>query len=223
MVLSVFFCILVVLYKIMKISYAITVCNEFVEIQKLIPFLLKNKRHEDEIVVLYDSKNGDSNVEEFLRAKSINAEFSWHKDEFDGHFANWKNKLTDFCGGDWIFQIDADEIPNKVLIENLYEILEQNDNVDVVLVPRVNTVEGLTDKHIQKWGWNVDEKGWVNWPDMQYRLYKKSDDIKWVNKVHEVLEGFKTISHLPMAEDLALYHPKQIDRQVKQNEYYETL
>ena len=83
----------------MKISYAITVCNEFVEIQKLIPFLLKNKRHEDEIVVLYDSKNGDSNVEEFLRAKSINAEFSWHKDEFDGHFANWKNKLTDFCGG----------------------------------------------------------------------------------------------------------------------------
>jgi len=207
----------------MKISYAITVCNEFVEIQNLIPFLLKNKRHEDEIVVLYDSKNGDSKIEEFLRAKSVNAEFQWFKDEFDGHFANWKNKLTSFCNGDWIFQIDADEIPNEVLIENLYEILEQNNNVDVVLVPRVNTVEGLTDEHIQKWGWNVDEKGWVNWPDMQYRLYKKSDDIKWVNKVHEVLEGFKTISHLPMAEDLALYHPKQIDRQVKQNEYYETL
>ena len=207
----------------MKISYAITVCNEFVEIQNLIPFLLKNKRYEDEIVVLYDSKNGDSKIEEFLRAKSINAEFQWFKDEFDGHFANWKNKLTSFCNGDWIFQIDADEIPNEVLIENLYEILEQNNNVDVVLVPRVNTVEGLTDEHIQKWGWNVDEKGWVNWPDMQYRLYKKSDDIKWVNKVHEVLEGFKTISHLPMAEDLALYHPKQIDRQVKQNEYYETL
>ena len=208
----------------MKISYAITVCNEFVEIQKLIPFLLKNKRPEDEIVVLYDSKNGNPKVEEFLRAKSINAEFQWFKDEFDGHFANWKNKLNSFCGGDWIFQIDADEIPNEVLVENLYEILKQNNNVDVVLDPRVNTVEGLTDEHIQKWGWNVNEKGWINWPDMQYRLYKKSDDIKWVNKVHEVLEGFKTISHLPMAtEDLALYHPKQIDRQVKQNEYYDTL
>jgi len=208
----------------MKISYAVTVCNEFVEIQKLIPFLLKNKRPEDDIVVLYDSKNGDKNIEDFLRAKSINAEFQWFKDEFDGHFANWKNKLNSFCGGDWIFQIDADEIPNEVLVENLYEILKQNNNVDVVLVPRVNTVEGLTDEHIQKWGWNVNEKGWINWPDMQYRLYKKSDDIKWVNKVHEVLEGFKTISHLPMAtEDLALYHPKQIDRQVKQNEYYDTL
>ena len=208
----------------MKISYAITVCNEFVEIQNLIPFLLKHKRHEDEIVVLYDSKNGDKRIEEFLRAKSINAEFQWFKDEFDGHFANWKNKLNSCCGGDWIFQIDADEIPNEILIENLHEILTKNTTVvDVVLVPRVNTVEGLTDEHIQKWGWNVDEKGWVNWPDFQYRLYKKSDDIKWVNKVHEVLEGFKTISHLPIDEDLALYHPKEIKRQEKQNAYYNTL
>jgi hypothetical protein len=206
----------------MKISYAITVCNEFVEIQKLIPFLLKHKRHEDEIVVLYDSKNGDNRVEEFLRAKSINAEFQWFKDEFDGHFADWKNKLNSFCGGDYIFQIDADEIPNEVLIENLPEILKGND-VDVILVPRVNTVEGLTDEHIQKWGWNVDEKGWVNWPDFQYRIYKNSDDINWKNKVHEVLEGFKSISHLPMEEDLALYHPKEIKRQEKQNEYYDTL
>ena len=110
------------------------------------------------------------------------------------------------------------------MIENLHEILTKNTTiVDVVLVPRVNTVEGLTDEHIKKWRWNVDDKGWVNWPDFQYRLYKNSDDIKWVNKVHEVLEGFKTISHLPIDEDLALYHPKQIDKQIKQNEYYETL
>jgi hypothetical protein len=206
----------------MKISYAITVCNEFVEIQKLIPFLLKHKRNEDEIVVLYDYKNGDKKIEEFLRAKSINAEFQWFGSGFDGHFADWKNKLNSFCSGDYIFQIDADEIPNEVLIENLPEILKGND-VDVILVPRVNTVEGLTDEHIQKWRWNVDEKGWVNWPDFQYRIYKNSDDINWKNKVHEVLDGFRTISHLPMDEDLALYHPKEIERQEKQNEYYDTL
>lgn len=133
-----------------------------------------------------------------------------------------ENKLNSFCSGDYIFQIDADEIPNQVLIENLHEILLGN-NVDVILVPRVNTVEGLTDEHIQKWGWNVDEKGWVNWPDMQYRIYRNSDNIKWINKVHEVLDGFRTISHLPMDEDLALYHPKEIERQEKQNEYYDTL
>ena len=208
----------------MKISYAITVCNEIVEIQKLIQFLLEHKRYEDEIVVLYDSKNGSKSIEQFLRAKSVNGEFSWHSAEFDGHFANWKNKLTDLCNGDWVFQIDADEIPNEILVENLHEILTKNQVVvDVVLVPRVNTVEGLTDEHIKKWNWNVDDKGWVNWPDFQYRLYKNSDDIKWKNKVHEVLDGFKTISHLPLDEDLALYHPKQIERQEKQNEYYDTL
>ena len=83
----------------MKISYAITVCNEFVEIQKLVNFLLDNKRSEDEIVILYDSVNGDKGVEEFLRAKSVNNAINWFSDEFKGHFANWKNKLTSYCAG----------------------------------------------------------------------------------------------------------------------------
>ena len=207
----------------MKISYAITVCNEFVEIQKLVLFLLKHKRDKDEIVILYDYKNGDKGVEEFLRSHSVNSEFIWHKGEFNHHFADWKNHLTDLCTGDFIFQIDADEIPNKQLIYSLPEILKGNPNNEVYLVPRVNTVEGLTDEHIQKWRWNVNEKGWVNWPDNQWRIWKKKDEIKWKNKVHEVLEGYKTYAALPPMEELALYHPKTIDRQVKQNEYYNTL
>lgn len=206
----------------MKISYAITVCNEFKEIQKLIPYLLENKRPDDEIVVLYDSKNGDEKIEEYLRAKSVNPSYSWHSGEFDGHFADWKNKLTDLCNGDYIFQIDADEIPNKELIDNLPQILEMN-SVDVILVPRVNLVDGLTDEYIKKWNWNVDDKGRVNWPDPQWRLYKKSESIRWVNKVHEKLEGYDTISNLPWVEELSLFHHKDIDKQIKQNDYYDTL
>ena len=206
----------------MKISYAVTVCNEFTEIQKLIPYLLDNIRPEDEIVILYDSKNGDKKVEEYLRAKSVNPSYSWHSGEFDGHFANWKNKLTDLCNGDYIFQIDADEIPNEELIQNLPQILEMN-SVDVILVPRVNLVDGLTDEYIQKWKWNVDDKGRVNWPDPQWRVYKKSESIRWINKVHEKLDGFDTISNLPWVEELALFHHKDIDKQIKQNDYYDTL
>ena len=112
----------------MKISYAITVCNEFVEIQKLIPFLLKHKRSEDEIVVLYDSKNGSKSVEDFLRAKSINGESIWTPGEFNRHFADWKNKLNSLCSGDYIFQIDADEIPHLSLIKNLPIVLEHNSS-----------------------------------------------------------------------------------------------
>ena len=78
----------------MKISYAITVCNEFDEIQKLILFLLENKREEDEIVILYDINNGHEGIEQFLKEKSTNKEISWMPGEFNGHFADWKNKLT---------------------------------------------------------------------------------------------------------------------------------
>jgi len=207
----------------MKISFAITVCNEFVEIQKLISFLLENKRDEDEIVVLYDSVNGDSEVEAILRSKSVNLDFTWFNGVFNNHFADWKNTLKDRCKGDYIFQIDADEIPNKILIDQLPTILESNPNNEVFLVPRVNTVEGLTNEHTQKWGWNVDSKGWINWPDYQWRIWKNISDIKWINKVHEKLEGFKTYAPLPAQEELALYHPKEIERQEKQNAYYDTL
>ena len=54
----------------MKISYAITVCNEFVEIQKLVNFLRENKRRQDEIVILFDQKNGDQEVANWLTKQS---------------------------------------------------------------------------------------------------------------------------------------------------------
>ena len=208
----------------MKISYAITVCNELVEIQKLLPYLQNLIRKEDEIIILYDKKNGDKKVEEYLRGNSVdNKSFSWVGKNFKGHFADWKNQLTNLCKGDYIFQIDADEIPNEILIHNLPTILETNSNVDVYHVPRVNTVEGLTDEHIKKWRWRVDEKGWVNWPDYQMRIYKNNSQIKWRNKVHEVLEGHSQFSAFPPQEELALYHHKNIERQEKQNAYYDTL
>ncbi len=206
----------------MKISYAITVCNEFIEIQRLINFLVKNKRPEDEIVVLYDSKNGNKSIEQFLRAKSINGEFAWTPGEFKGHFADWKNKLTSLCKGDYIFQIDADEMVDEYVLRLLPQVLEVN-NVDVILVPRINTVKGLTQEHIQKWGWRVDEKGWVNFPDYQWRIYRNDDNIKWKNKVHEILEGHKSISHLPQQNEWCLIHEKTIEKQEKQNNYYNTL
>lgn len=207
----------------MKLSYCITVCNEFVEIQKLIPFLLEHKNLEDEIVVLFDSKNGDERVEEYLRAKSINSEFFWIGREFDGHFANHKNFIKNYCNGDYIFQIDADEYPNKELFTYLPAVLEANPDNEVYLVPRVNTVDGLTEAHIQKWRWNVSDKGWVNYPDYQWRIWKNVPEIRWKNRVHEVLDGYGSYAPLPAYEALSLYHPKDIARQERQNDYYDTL
>jgi len=207
----------------MKISYAITVCNELEEIKRLIPFLLEYKRPEDEICVLLDKpKASHVLIDELYRYSSAN----WiilKESTFQGHFADWKNELTRICSGDYIFQIDADEIPNEYLINSLPDILETNSNVEAIVVPRVNTVKDLTSEHIAKWGWHVNENGWVNWPDYQWRIYKNTPDIKWKNKVHEVIEGHKTVAQIPAYESLALYHPKTIERQEKQNNYYNTL
>jgi hypothetical protein len=206
----------------MKISYAITVCNEEREVAMLINFLLVHKREQDEIVVLADSPKMSQTLQEFLRACDSINQILLIESEFGGHFAHWKNKFFKVCSGDYIFQIDADEIPHINLIQNLPAMLSTND-VDMVRVPRVNTVEGLTQEHINKWGWNVNEKGWVNWADWQMRIYRNAPHIRWVNKVHEVLEGFKIYGMLPVEEEWALYHPKTIDRQERQNNYYNTL
>jgi hypothetical protein len=207
----------------MKISYAITVCNEYEEIQKLISTLMQTIREEDEVVVLFDKKAGTAQVWNYLVDLQKEDWIRAYPKSFKDHFADWKNQLTSLCSGDYIFQIDADELPNQALIENLPNILENNPHNEVYLVPRVNTVEGLTDEHMVKWGWNVDAKGWVNWPDYQWRIWKNKPDIKWINKVHERLEGFRTYATLPQEEEFALYHPKEIKRQVKQNKYYDTL
>jgi len=205
----------------MKISYAITVCNEIKEIKQLVSFLLEHKREQDEIVVLMD-ENGTQEVNNFLLdsvGKIKIAKFLFNKD-----FSAFKNHLNSLCLGDYIFNIDADEIPSETLVKNLPQILELNPDVIAYAVPRVNTVEGLTQDHIQKWGWNVNEKGWVNYPDYQSRIYKNDPEIFWERKVHERLNTWEDTQPLPMeTEDWVLYHPKDIARQERQNALYDTI
>jgi cellulose synthase/poly-beta-1,6-N-acetylglucosamine synthase-like glycosyltransferase len=208
----------------MKISYGITVKDELVELDRLLNILYLYKRPVDEIVIIFDNKNGSEAVGDYLRARTVSeSPFLWHSFSFEGHFAELKNFLTKQCSGDYIFQLDADEYPTRHLLLHLSNLLEDNPQVDVFLVPRVNTVTDLIQQHIDKWGWRVDEKGWVNYPDYQWRIYKNTSDIVWVNKVHERLSGFKTFAPLPAEEEWSLYHPKDIVRQERQNALYDTL
>ena len=50
----------------MKVSYAVTVCNELTEIERLLSQLITQKHSEDEIVVLYDN-NGTKEVFDYLQ------------------------------------------------------------------------------------------------------------------------------------------------------------
>ena len=204
----------------MRISFAITVCNELEEIKRLVPFILKHKRIQDEIVVLYDHKNGDEEVINFLLPynKLPNVQ-SWRGFDFDNNFADWKNKLSDYCEGDYIFQLDADEMISEYMVKNVSEIVSLNPEVELFLLPRINTVEGITDEHIKTWNWKLDNKGRINYPDYQGRLYKKG--LLWEGKVHERIVGVKHYSLLPSDEELyCIQHHKNIGKQEKQNNLY---
>ena len=208
----------------MKISYAIPVHNEHIELEKLLSFLVKYIDENDEIVIQCDQGNTTHEVHKvlgtFKAPKGFKDPLKVITFPLNRDFASFKNNLKKNCSGDWIFQ---DELPHESLIINLKSLLELNPTTELFLVPRVNTVEGLTQEHINKWRWNVNEQGWVNWPDYQTRIIQNSPKIQWVSKVHEVITGFSTKALLPIEEEWCLYHPKDIKRQEIQNKLYETL
>ena len=204
----------------MKISYSILTHNESDSLMKLIDFLVKYKDDEDEIVILDDFSDSED-TKKILDATVSIYEIKFEQRYLFKDFAGQKNYLRKMCTGDYIFNLDADEMPNKWLIKNIKEILRSNTTIDLYWVPRVNTVKGLTDNHIGMWNWRVNKKGWVNWPDWQGRIWRNRPNIRWENEVHEVLKGYKEYSFLPEEEKFCFYHHKNIEQQEKQNEFYQ--
>ena len=208
----------------MKISYGITVHNEADELNKLLEILIHKTDPEDEIVICDDYSNDETQfvIQSWTQQyghddmKTIKV----YQRKLDGDFSAQKNSVIENCDGDYIFHIDADEYPHEVLLQQLKPILEVNDNVDLIWIPRVNTIEGMEQQDIQKWGWRITENDWVNYPDYQARVFRRDDKIRWERPLHELIVGCKTYSHLPPREELSLYHPKTIEKQEKQNMFY---
>ena len=206
----------------MKISYGITVHNESEELSKLLEILVNNTDAEDEIIICddYSDRKTKDVIEHWDLHSPDNKNIKTYQRKLDGNFSDQKNSVIERASGDYIFHIDADEYPHELLITQLKQILEMNDGVDLVWIPRVNTIDGMRDEHIQRWGWRVTEKNWVNYPDYQARVFKNHKDIRWTRPLHEYITGCKTYSHLPPHEELSLYHPKTIEKQEKQNLFY---
>ena len=210
-----------------NLTYGITVCNESEELNRLLTTLIPLIDEEDEILILRDITNTNSKVTKVINAhleanpKRIRTiEKTLNKD-----FASFKNSLIEHAKGDYLFQIDADEVPNEFLIQHIKPIITINSNVDCFYIPRVNKVLGITKEHITKWRWNIDEQERINYPDPQMRLFKLGKNIKWKNKVHEVLDNYQITTILPYEEheDFCLYHIKDIKRQEEQNKFYDLI
>ena len=201
----------------MKISYGITVYNEAKELERVLSKLLISIDEQDEIVICVDGD--DVGVKDVVELYSIDSRVIHYNRKLDKDFAAQKNSVIEKSSVYYIFHIDADEYPNEILIQQLRQILEIND-VDLIWIPRVNTIEGMEQKHVQKWGWKITGKGWVNYPDYQARVFRNNEKIRWTRPLHEYITGCETYSHLPPHEELSLYHPKTIEKQEEQNLFY---
>lgn len=204
----------------MRISYAILTHNEGACIDMLLSTLLEFKDPGDEIIVVDDYSDDTLTrqiLQDFKQAKHIKL----YQNRLNGDFAGQKNFLMSKCTGDFIFNIDADELPKAELLVNLKDIIQANPDIDLYAIPRENYVHGITQEHIHKWGWKIDEDGLINFPDYQLRIIKNNSGIIWKNKVHEVPSGFKKFAFIP--DEYALIHEKTIERQENQNLFYGTI
>lgn len=209
----------------MRITYCITVADEEKEFRKLYKTLRINIRSEDNIIVLVDTNKCPKYSEffEFLSDLHKARHIKLIDDTFQGNFSEWKNKLRNHAlVSDYLFFLDADEIPNPILIENLPLIIELNPDVDVIGVPRANFVTGITPEYIKQMGWRQDVKGRINYADFQYRIMRNRPGIEWGGQVHETIINYKVRTELPIGGEYDLLHIKSFEKQQKQNESYLT-
>tara|TARA_R110002020_G_scaffold28143_1_gene89927 strand:+ start:787 stop:1410 length:624 start_codon:yes stop_codon:yes gene_type:complete len=202
----------------MKISYSILVHNETKTLEKLLQSLITYKQPQDEIVVL-DDYSDDDKTNAILDYYSSAEGVIFEQRNLVGDYGTQKNYLKSMCSGDYSFNLDADEMVSHWFMKDIHDILEGNE-VDLIYVPRINTVEGITEQHVRSWGWSINEKGWINYPDWQGRIFRNRPNIRWEKPVHEQVVGFQTYAHLPMEQKYSIVHPKTIERQELQNKKY---
>jgi glycosyltransferase involved in cell wall biosynthesis len=205
----------------MKVSFGILTHNETSNLENLLTKLTEFGNN-DEIVIVDDMSTNpitEKILDNIKKEKNVHVFYN----NLNKNFSAQRNFLKSKCSGDYIFNIDADEMVSDYLLEDLHEILEKQPIIEAYWMPRINIVNGITETQIKKWDWKINTSGWLNWPDNQMRIYKNLPNIKWTSKVYEHLKGYKYVSHLPHEEKFAILHKKDIGLQKDQKNFNEKL
>ena len=200
----------------MKLSYLITCKNEDISLEKLFEKIIQYKSDNHEIIVIDDYSDNEKTLEILNKYSD---KITLHKRKLENDYGAQKNFGIESCNGEWIFQIDADECPTDMLLANIDNILDSNSETEVIWLPRMNIFHGVTDNDIKQWGWRYED-GLINWPDVQSRLFRNMDHIRYERRLHEKVEGYKTYTFVPPQKDIALVHEKSIEKQRNTNIRY---
>jgi hypothetical protein len=194
------------------LSIAICVCDEHKELDILLDSL-KHLTVDHELKILIDTGRVTPDVKKVLMAYPS---CDIYERKFAGDFAAHKNFLNSKCNGNYIWNLDADEVPSDILITQIEDVLTAD--ADLVLLPRVNIVLGKLVGDFTR-----NEYGFVNWPDYQGRIYKNKPGIEWVGIVHEKIQGAEKVIRVEPQPNLALWHVKTSRKCEKQLKLYEGL
>ena len=193
-----------------KITYSIQVCNESRELFSLLNFLVKTIDYIDNIHVVVDSLHKTEKVQKVLD------HFKSHITVFERPFDTfYKNACyhTEVATGDYIFGIDADEMPQELLIKSIKQVISTTGS-EVIFIPRINIQPGITQEFLHTCKqFKVNEMNWINWPDFQGRVYKRVDHITWSDQIHTKLTGTDKVIGLNPIPQLALWHIKSMEKQ----------
>lgn len=224
-----------------KITYAITASTEINELKLLLEVLMSNidfsSAGDYELLIQLDSSNYDKSLYDYiveLIDSNDGLAITLVLYPLNNNFADFKNNLSKYSKGEYIFQIDADELLGDMLLDSvkLHALLDLN-SVEFYMIPRINIVVGITDEYVRSQGWTHEFKGFsveeglqhksINYPDYQGRIYKNLPEIKWVGKIHERIVGHKTMTFFPQHEEYSLTHIKSFEKQILQNDFYKKL
>lgn len=200
----------------MFLSYLITTHNETDSLDKLLSKLVSSLKPNQEIVVIDDHSTNPKTLEVFEKY-SNHIQLRLHR--LNNNYGAQKNFGIDSCNGEWIFQLDGDEYPTDLLLQHIELLIKQNDNNDVIWLPRCNYFSGVTQADIDMWGWRMIED-MVNFPDYQSRLYKRKPNIRYKKRLHERVEGYDSYTIIPPQKDYAIVHEKTIEKQRESNDRY---
>jgi len=170
-----------------KISYLITVHNETDTLGKLLERLIKCRYDGDDIVIL-DDFSDNKTTKEILHQVSLCNNVKVLQHALDNNYGTHKNYGNEHCTGDWVFQIDSDELPSELLLFNLRDIIASNPNVELIYVPRINDYRGVTPALAAPWGWRLTPSTSVI---NEKIIDTNSDEYKFLKKDGYILEESK--------------------------------
>jgi hypothetical protein len=200
------------------------------QIADLLELIYQYKDKDDLVHVGIDSNNHTQQVLDIIKYFNITPVY-FVLDSFKTQF----NSTRPLCRqGQIIFGLCPDELPSINLLTNVRQFFENDSDLDMLAVPRINTFVDLTPESAnqmytgpRKQTYLLEEPinsfGWHHWPDYQRRIIRNVPYINLGPDAHSGLVGYKKIHYLHQSEEWALRHTKTIAHQERMLKIYDNL